>query len=131
MRVSREPKSRCDQPTVAAAAIKAPRVKADIGLVAANARELTMREAALRRRILLIGLGIVLALIVRLGTWQAYSHQRGWQRRYLWEASGVEIVIHIGIPLVPSVVVVLVTVRRAKRNRKVTIDRQPNPFGSS
>ncbi len=99
--------------------------------MAANARELTTREAALRRRIRFIGLLLVLALALRLGTWQTYSHQRGWQRHYLWEASGVELAKHVGIPLVFAVVVVLVAVWRAKRTRKVTADRQSSPFASS
>jgi hypothetical protein len=117
---------------VAAAAIKVPRVKADIGLVAPDAWEQTTREATSRRRIRFIGLLLVLGLTLRLGTWRTYSgHHRGWQRHYLWEASGVELAVHVGIPLVFAVVVVLVAVWRAKPTRKAMADRQPSPFDSS
>jgi hypothetical protein len=111
--------------------IKATRVNADIGLVAAKARELNKRESALSRGILLIGLLIVFALFLQLGSWRTYSGHGRYQRHYLWEASGLEIAVHAGIPLVVSVLVVLFAVRRGRRTRKVTGDRQPNPFGSS
>jgi hypothetical protein len=84
--------------------------------VAANAREQKTREAALKRRIRFIGLLIILSLTLRLATWQTYSgHHRGWQRHYLWEASGVEIATYVGIPLILAVVVVSVAVWRARR----------------